>query len=102
MDQDNHPDTSPEDLRNRIYVFDTYARSAAGRIMHFDVVLPENDAAKALESARAWLASIGEENAVVNRENCCYCHSEPTAPETMMAEIRARGFAIYKLEGCPK
>lgn len=102
MDQDNSCDTREENTQNRIYVFDTYARSSVGRIMHFDVVLPENDALKALESARAWLASIGEDTAMVNRENCCYCHSEPTAPEAMLAEIQSRGFAIYKLEGCPK
>jgi Domain of unknown function (DUF2024) len=30
------------------HVFDTYAKTAQGRIMHFDVVLDEKDAAKAL------------------------------------------------------
>jgi hypothetical protein len=87
---------------NRIYVFDTFAKSATGRILHFDVVLPENDSAKALESARYWLQSIGETNAMVNAENCAYCHSEPTAPTEMLDEIRSRGYAIFKLEGCPR
>lgn len=87
---------------SQIHVFDTYAKSAKGRIMHFDVVMTENDAAKALEYAQAWLKSIGEETATVNPASCCYCHSEPTAPAEMQAEIEARGFAIYKLEGCPK
>jgi hypothetical protein len=87
---------------NRIYVFDTFAKSATGRILHFDVVLPENDSAKALESARHWLQSIGETNAMVNAENCAYCHSEPTAPTEMLDEIRSRGYAIFKLEGCPR
>jgi hypothetical protein len=86
----------------RIHVFDTYAKTAAGRIMHFDVVLPENDQPKAVESARLWLKSIGEENAVVNPQSCCFCHSEPTAPLEMLDEIQARGYAIFKLEGCPK
>jgi hypothetical protein len=85
-----------------IYVFDTFARNPAGRILHFDVVLAENDPAQALESARDWLRSIGEAEAVVNAENCAYCHSEPTAPPEMLKEIGARGYAIYKLEGCPK
>lgn len=87
---------------SQIYVFDTFARSASGRILHFDVVLPEKDSTKALESARHWLQSIGEADAVVNAENCAYCHSEPTAPAEMLDEIRSRGYAIFKMEGCPK
>jgi hypothetical protein len=84
-----------------VYVFDTYATRPNGRIMHFDVVLPENDAAKALAAARHWLASIGAADTEVRAERCCYCHSEPTAPEAMRKDIESQGYAIYKLEGCP-
>ncbi|HYE35233.1 DUF2024 family protein [Methylocaldum sp.] len=86
----------------QIYVFDTYARSASGKIMHFDVVLPENDPAKALQYAHDWLRSIGEEDAVVNAENCAYCHSEAHAPAEMQREIETLGYAVFKLEGCPR
>ena len=82
------------------HVFDTYARTREGRIMHFDVILDDKDAGKALRSAREWLASIGEDDASVSQENCCFCHSTE-APEDMRKEIGARGYAIYKLEGCP-
>ncbi|BBA33204.1 uncharacterized protein sS8_1242 [Methylocaldum marinum] len=87
---------------SQIHVFDTYARSASGKIMHFDVVLPENDPAKALQYARDWLRSIGEEDAVVNAENCAYCHSEPDAPHEMQKDIEKQGYSIFKLEGCPR
>ncbi|CAI8805947.1 DUF2024 family protein [Methylocaldum szegediense] len=87
---------------SQIHVFDTYARSASGKIMHFDVVLPENDPEKALACAREWLKSIGEEHAVVNAENCAYCHSEPQAPAEMQKDIETKGYAIYKMEGCPR
>ncbi len=87
---------------SKIHVFDTFAKTAAGRIMHFDVVLPDNDPAQALRAARDWLASIGESGATVNAENCAYCHSEPDAPPEMLGEIEARGYAIFKLEGCPR
>jgi len=87
---------------SQIHVFDTYARSSSGKIMHFDVVLPEKDPAKALQCAREWLRSIGEENAVVSAENCAYCHSEPHAPAEMQKEIETLGYAIFKLEGCPR
>ena len=84
-----------------IHVFDVYAKTAQGRILHFDVILPVNDSERALASAREWLVSIGHEQASVNAENCCFCHSEVTGPAVMQAEIEKQGFAIYKLEGCP-
>lgn len=87
---------------SQIHVFDTYARSASGKIMHFDVVLPENDPAKALQYARDWLRSIGEGDATVKAENCAYCHSEPNAPHEMQKEIENQGYSIFKLEGCPR
>lgn len=87
---------------SKVYVFDTFARSTSGRILHFDVVLPTQDQGLALASARDWLGSIGEPDAEVRAESCAYCHSEPTAPPEMLEAIQARGYAIYKLEGCPK
>lgn len=85
---------------NQIHVYDTYARSANGGILHFDVVTVEKDNAKALQYARQWLAQIGEQDAVVNQENCSYCHSESTAPQAMLDDIIAHGFSIYPMEGC--
>ncbi|CAG1020376.1 hypothetical protein MTYM_00228 [Methylococcales bacterium] len=70
--------------------------------MHFDVVIPTQDPALALASAHAWLKEIGEENATVKTENCCYCHSEPGTPPNMARDLETQGYAIYKLEGCPR
>lgn len=84
-----------------IYVFDVHAKTARGRIMHFDVILPVNDSAQALASARDWLTSIGHAEAAVTAENCCFCHSEATAPEPMRNAIDSQGYAIFKMEGCP-
>jgi hypothetical protein len=83
------------------HVFDTYAKNEKGHIMHFDVVLDEKDAAKALSCAKAWLASIGIHDAIVNQENCVFCHSTE-APPALRQQIDSQGYAIYKLEGCPK
>lgn len=83
------------------HVFDTYAKSAQGRIMHFDVVMDEKDAAKALAYAKEWLASVGFPDAIVTQENCMFCHSAE-APTELRKQIDAQGYGIYKLEGCPK
>ncbi len=83
------------------HVYDTYAKAANGRIMHFDVVLDEQDQDKALKYAKEWLASFGHADAVVTQENCAFCHSAE-APQELRKQIDAQGYAILKLEGCPK
>jgi len=83
------------------HVFDTYAKTAQGSIMHFDVVLDEKNAAKALGYAQTWLESIGVHDAVVKQENCVFCHSAET-PTELLKQIDSQGYAIHKLEGCPK
>ena len=69
--------------------------------MHFDVVLDEKDSEKALHYAKHWLNSIGEAEASVEQENCLFCHSTD-APAELRKQIDTQGYAIYKLEGCPK
>jgi hypothetical protein len=83
------------------HVYDTYAKAATGRVMHFDVVLDEQDHDKALKYAKAWLASVGHADAIVTQENCAFCHSAEAPPE-LRQQIDSQGYAIYKLEGCPK
>lgn len=83
------------------HVYDTYVKAKNGRIMHFDVVLDEQDQDKALACARKWLASIGHPDAIITQENCAFCHSAEAPPE-LRKQIDDQGYAIYKLEGCPK
>jgi hypothetical protein len=83
------------------HVYDTYAKTASGRIMHFDVVLDIQDQDKALRYAKEWLATIGHADAIVTQENCAFCHSAK-APLELRKQIDSHGYAIVKLEGCPK
>lgn len=83
------------------HIFDTYATTAKGKIMHFDVVLDKQDAEKALACAKHWLNSIGEGDAVVNSRTCLFCH-RAQASANLRTEIDSQGYGIYKLEGCPK
>jgi len=85
-----------------IHVYDVWAKNATGRTLHFDVILPVRDDALALQSAKTWLASIGEENASVTAQTCAFCHTEAEASPEMAADIARDGYAIYKMEGCPK
>jgi Domain of unknown function (DUF2024) len=83
------------------HVYDTYAKTAKGTIMHFDVVLDKQEQVLALQYAKEWLQSIGHPDATVSQENCCFCHSAEASAE-MRKQIDEQGYAIYKLEGCPK
>ncbi len=83
------------------HVFDTYAKTAQGKKLHFNVILDEEDQQKALSCARQWLVSIDLEDAVVTPENCYFYHSLE-APADIRADIDKKGYAIYKMEGCPK
>lgn len=83
------------------HVFDTYAKTSKGKTMHFDVVIDELDQQMALNCAKEWLKSIGLEDATVTSENCYFCHSTEVPPELRQL-INENGYAIYKLEGCPK
>jgi hypothetical protein len=83
------------------HVFDTYATTPKGRVMHFDVVLDEQNSVKALSYAKQWLESIGEGDAIVDSRTCLFCHSA-AAPADLRSQIDLQGYAIYKLEGCPK
>jgi hypothetical protein len=83
------------------HVYDTYAKTIQGRIMHFDVVMDEKNSVKALENAKHWLTVIGYPDSVVTQENCVYCHSAEAPPE-LREQIDSQGYAIIKMEGCPK
>lgn len=82
------------------HVYDSYAKTAQGQIMHFDVVIDEKNQEKALNHAKQWLTSIGFEDALIDQHNCSFCHSAKTPPE-LRSQIDTRGYGIYKLEGCP-
>ena len=83
-----------------LYVFDTYVTTKSGKIMHFDVVIPNNDHKIAIDSANHWLESIGEQSSSVEPSQCVFCHSVQDQAE-LSRSINMLGYAIYKLEGCP-
>ena len=82
------------------HVFDTYVKSKDGHVMHFDVITDKNNLQKAIEYAKQWLSSIGEDDAKVMSEECKFCHSQ-SMPEEIEIEIMTNGYFISKMEGCP-
>ena len=82
------------------HVFDTYVKAKDGHTMHFDVVTDKKDNDAAIQYAKKWLSSIGEEGAQVTTEECKFCHSQ-TVPDEIEIDIMTDGYHIAKMEGCP-
>jgi hypothetical protein len=86
----------------RINVYDTYSKSRNGRIIHFDVLLPEGGTKEiALKFAREFLKEIGEPEEMLKQERCNFCHSQE-APADIKDFIEQSGHFILQMEGCPK
>lgn len=85
----------------KIDVYDTYATSKAGKIIHFDVLLPNGEGKeKAVEYARNFLEEIGESADSLKQEKCNFCHSE-NADAQLKEYINKYGHFILQMEGCP-
>ncbi|MBI5146240.1 MAG: DUF2024 family protein [Thaumarchaeota archaeon] len=84
----------------KVHVFDTYVKAKDGHTIHFDVITDSKDSQKAVEYAKKWLSSIGEQDTKITTEECHFCHSE-IVPDEIEIEIMTNGFYIQKMEGCP-
>lgn len=85
----------------KIDVYDTYAKSKDGHVIHFDVFVAQGtDAGVAFSYAKAWLDSIGENGESLEQNRCRFCHSENAHPAVEKA-ISEQGHFILQMEGCP-
>ncbi len=83
-----------------IQVFDTYVKGSKGE-MHFDVFMPKGKSVDdAVNSAKSYLKSVGEENAKITTKECSFCHIQD-AESDQEKEINENGFFIKKMSGCP-
>lgn len=84
----------------RVAVYDTYARSGDGNILHFDVLVPEHtDTMRAYEYAKRYAESI-DPTCELKQARCNFCHVEQ-ASDSVVHEITTAGHSIIPLEGCP-
>lgn len=85
----------------KVSVFDTYVRRADGRIMHFDILVPDTqkDLAVVHGYGREFLKSKGEAAAVLGTRECRFCHVEH-ATAAMEKSIQERGYFIIEMENC--
>lgn len=84
-----------------VSVYDTYVRRADGRVMHFDILVPdtEKDPAKIHGYGREFLHGKGEPGAELTTRECRFCHIERATPE-IERSISERGYFILEMENC--
>ena len=85
----------------KIDVYDSYANTVDGRLVHFDVFVKSGtDPDSALRHGKEWLTSIGESPAGLKQSSCNFCHTEVANPKVQSA-VEMEGFFILQMEGCP-
>lgn len=85
----------------KLDIYNTHAVHRDGKVMHFDVLLPEGgNESIAKTFALQWLKSIGIPSENISLNNCQFCHSQQANPEIEQA-ISFQGYAIFQMEGCP-
>lgn len=89
-----------KDKQMTIHVFDTWVENKKGETMHFDVFTLDKSSKKAIECAKEYLKSVGEEDAKVTAKECSFCHSQ-TAPDAAVKDLKKQGYFIYKMMNCP-
>lgn len=85
----------------QIAVFDTYVRRPDGRMMHFDILVPNEgrDHATVVAHGRTYLAGKGIPNRSLSTAECRFCHIEQ-ARAAVRRDIERAGFSILELEHC--
>ena len=85
----------------KIAVHDTYVTRPDGRVMHFDILVPE--ALKATDRVmgfgRTYLQAKGVPADTLHAEECRFCHME-SATEAIEQAVAQDGFAIIELGNC--
>jgi hypothetical protein len=85
----------------KVAVWDTYVTRKDGKIMHFDIIAPEEikDTAVIYKYGREYLKSKGQEHQPLGSKQCRLCHVRQLQPQWEEA-IRKNGYYIFELENC--
>ncbi|MCO6499903.1 MAG: DUF2024 family protein [Vicingus serpentipes] len=86
----------------KVAVWDTYVRKENGNVLHFDIIVPENNTDESLifDYGKKYLTSIQTKGQITSEE-CQYCHIESPSNEIVSA-IEQKGFYILEMEEIPK
>lgn len=85
----------------KVAVWDTYVKRKDGKVMHFDILVPqeEKDEKKIYAYGRQYLDGKEVLSEELTSKECSFCHIEE-ASEEVVNDINTKGFHIVELDNC--
>lgn len=85
----------------KVAVWDTYVTKRNGKIMHFDIIVPEDikDENTIYGYGKSYLKTKNQEGRPLSSAECRFCHIEALQPD-WESEIREKGYFILEMENC--
>ena len=85
----------------KVAVWDTYVTRKDGKVMHFDILVDENqkDENIIFEYGKKYLKSVMQEGQPLSSKECNFCHIDK-APAAVEKQITDTGFSIIEMENC--
>ena len=86
----------------KVAVWDTYVKKQNGDVLHFDIIVPEDqtDEKMIYSYGKKHLALAGEATSPLSIKECRFCHVEEPTVE-MYKAINEDGYYILELENIP-
>lgn len=85
----------------KVAVWDTYVKKENGKIMHFDILVPNEikDEKTIVNFGKHYLQSKSVKTEQLTAKECRFCHIEQ-ATEEIIASIVKNGYSIIEMENC--
>ncbi|WP_299110789.1 DUF2024 family protein [uncultured Winogradskyella sp.] len=85
----------------KVAVWDTYVSREDGKLMHFDIVVPDyiKNESIVFGFGETYLKNKPFKTGSITSKECQFCHMEK-APNNIVSEIKVKGYYIIEMEYC--
>ena len=85
----------------KVSVWDTYLKRKDGKIMHFDILVPntQDNEKSIIDFGKDYLKSKNFATEALTTEICNFCHIEQ-ATDAIIHQIEKKGYSIIEMENC--
>lgn len=88
-------------IKMKVAVWDTYVTKKDGKVMHFDILAPEEikDPAVIYNYGKHYLKTKAQDGQPLSSKECRFCHIESIRAE-WEADIKKQGYFIIEMQNC--
>lgn len=85
----------------KVSVWDTYVVRENGKVMHFDILVPDQvkEEEMVFKYGRQYLAAKPFTTGPLSTSECSFCHIAEASP-SIVAAIENDGYSIIEMENC--